>query len=230
MAVSIIIPTYNERKNIVKLVNEIESVFTLNKIKGEIIIVDDNSPDGTGKIAERLAKSYNNIKVVHRKQKLGLYTAIRDGCEIASYDSIITMDSDFSHPSNIIPRLLSKKDDADIVVASRFVDGGGMRAPFFRVIFSKMINLIVRILLRVEIKDCTGGFQLLDKNLFKKLDVNGYGGEYDIELLVKARRSGYRVVEIPFVYTFRELDDSKTNIIKHGYRYLTTGFRLFFKH
>jgi len=223
---SVIIPTYNENENIVQLIDRIEKVFRQNSIDGEIVIVDDNSPDGTGQIVEKLSKQYNNLKIVHRKQRLGIFSAIKIGCHNALNDLILTMDSDFSHPPKLIPILLSAREDADIVVASRFVKGGGMKGSAYRVMISKMINKIIRFSLNSKVRDMTGGFQLMSKSILNKLDVNAWGGEYDIELLVKAERRRFKILEVPFTYTYRKRNKSKTSILKDGFRYLKTILRL----
>jgi dolichol-phosphate mannosyltransferase len=223
---SVIIPTYNENENIIQLIDRIKKIFQQNSIDGEIVIVDDNSPDSTGQIVEKLSKRYNNLKIVHRKQRLGIFSAIKIGCRNALYDLILTMDSDLSHPPELIPILLSVREDADIVVASRFVKGGSMKGSAYRVIISKMINKTIRFLLNSKIRDLTGGFQLMSKSVLNKLDINAWGGEYDIELLIKAERRGFKIVEVPFTYTHRKYNKSKTSIFKDGFRYLKTILRL----
>lgn len=193
----------------------------------EVIIVDDNSPDGTGEIADRLAKEVSCVKVVHRPAKMGLGSAIKAGSNFASYDRLVVMDADFSHPPSEIPKLVSKLDQADIVVASRYVKYGRMNAPYHRVLASKFINYFIRWLAGLKVRDCTGGFHAIRKSVLDELDVQGRGGEYDIELLTKAQRRGYSIVEVPFNYEYRTHGVSKTKA-RYGITYLLTALKLRF--
>lgn len=226
MGVSVILPTYNESENIAALSESLLSILNSHRIEGEVIIVDDNSPDGTGKIADTLSKRDSRVKVVHRPGKLGLATAISDGSRAASYEIIVTMDSDFSHPPRIIPKMVTTLDRADIVVGSRYVRGGRMEGPLHKIILSRMMNSFARWLLGLEVEDCTGGFHVLRKRLFQELDIKSAGGEYDLELLYKAKKKGCIVEEIPFTYKYREKGESKTNLLKAGTTYLLTAARL----
>ena len=226
MGVSVILPTYNESENIAALSESLLSVLSSHGIAGEVVIVDDNSPDGTGKIADTLSKIDRRMRVVHRPSKLGLATAINDGSRAASYEIIVTMDSDLSHPPSIIPRMVSALDGADIVVGSRYAEGGRMEGPLHKIILSRMMNSFARWLLGLDVKDCTGGFHALKKTLFQELDIKSVGGEYDLELLYKAKEKGYTVEEIPFTYKYRERGESKTSLLKAGTIYLLTAARL----
>ncbi len=226
MGVSVILPTYNESENIAALSESLLSVLSSHGIAGEVVIVDDNSPDGTGKIADTLSKIDRRMRVVHRPSKLGLATAINDGSRAASYEIIVTMDSDLSHPPSIIPRMVSALDGADIVVGSRYAEGGRMEGPLHKIILSRMMNSFARWLLGLDVKDCTGGFHALKKTLFQELDIKSVGGEYDLELLYKAKEKGYTVEEIPFTYKYRERGESKTSLLKAGVIYLLTAARL----
>ena len=193
----------------------------------EVIIVDDNSPDGTGEIADRLAKEVSSVKVIHRPAKMGLGSAIKVGSTFASYDRLVVMDADFSHPPLEIPKLVSKLDQADIVVASRYVKNGKMNAPYHRVLASKFINYLVRWLAGLKVRDCTGGFHAMKKSVLDGLDVQARGGEYDIELLTKAQRKGYSIIEVPFSYEYRTHGASKTKA-RYGITYLLTALKLRF--
>ena len=226
MGVSIILPTYNEGENIAALSNALLAVLGSHNLDGEVIIVDDNSPDGTGAIADELSERDGRVKVVHRPGKLGLATAIQDGSQAARYETIVTMDSDFSHPPSIVPKLISALDEADIAVGSRYIKGGGMEGPIHKIILSRMMNHTARWLLGLSVKDCTGGFHALRKELFQGLEVKSRGGEYDLELLYKAEKQGYTMREIPFTYRYREKGESKTNLLGSGITYLLTAARL----
>jgi dolichol-phosphate mannosyltransferase len=225
--ISVILPTYNERENVENLVHAILEIPAFHGFQLEVIIVDDNSPDGTGEIADRLAKEFLSVKVVHRPAKMGLGSAIKVGSNFASYDRVVVMDADFSHPPSELPKLVSKLDQADIVVGSRYVKNGRMNAPYYRVLASKFINYCIRWLAGLKVRDCTGGFHAMRKRVLEELDVRGRGGEYDIELLIKAQRKGYSILEVPFVYGYRTHGASKTKA-RYGITYLLTALKLRF--
>jgi dolichol-phosphate mannosyltransferase len=226
MKISVILPTYNESENIAALSQELLTILNSQGITGEVVIVDDNSPDGTGDIADALSERDNRVKVVHRPAKLGLATAIDEGSEAASHEIIVTMDSDFSHPPRIVPELVSALDEVDISIGSRYVKGGSMEGPIHKIILSRMMTTFAGWLLGLNVKDCTGGFHALRKTLLQELDVKSKGGEYDLELLYKAKERGYTMKEIPFTYKYREKGESKTNLLKGGTIYLLTAMRL----
>jgi len=226
MEASIILPTYNERENILPLSETLLSVLSSRGIEGEIVIVDDNSPDGTGAIADKLSARDQRVKVIHRPSRMGLATAIRDGSRVASHEIIVTMDSDFSHPPDLVPKLISALDEADITVGSRYIEGGKMEGPLHKIILSRMTVSFVKCLLGLNVNDCTGGFHAMDKQLFQELDLKSRGGEYDIELLFKAKKRGCKMREIPFTYEYRKRGRSKTNLLKGGITYLLTALKL----
>ncbi len=226
MGVSVILPTYNERGNIANLSESLLTVLGSHGIEGEIIIVDDNSPDGTGIEADALSERDGHVKVVHRPGRLGLATAINDGSKVASQEIVVTMDSDFSHPPSVVPKLIAALDEADIAVGSRYVEGGRMEGPNHKVILSRMMNYAAGWLLGLNVKDCTGGFHALEKRLLQELNVKSKGGEYDLELLYKAKERGCTMKEIPFTYKYREKGESKTNLLSGGITYLSTAVRL----
>ena len=226
MGVSVILPTYNESENIATLSRDLLAVLSSHGVVSEIIIVDDNSPDGTGAIADQLSKRDRRVRVVHRPAKLGLATAIKEGSLVASHEVIVTMDSDFSHPPSVVPELVSALEYVDIAVGSRYIEQGRMEGPIHKVILSKMMTSFAGWLLGLSVKDCTGGFHALEKRLFQELDVKSKGGEYDLELLYKAKERGYTMREIPFTYRYRKKGESKTNLLKGGIIYLHTAARL----
>ena len=226
MKISVILPTYNESENIAALSQELLTVLNSQGITGEVVIVDDNSPDGTGDIADALSERDHRVRVVHRPAKLGLATAINEGSKAASHEIIVTMDSDFSHPPHIVPELVSALDEADISIGSRYVKEGGMEGPIHKIILSRIMTSFASWLLGLNVKDCTGGFHALRKTLLQELDVKSQGGEYDLELLYKAKKGGYTMKEIPFTYKYREKGESKTNLLKGGTIYLLTAMRL----
>ena len=226
MQASVVLPTFNERENIGNLIKTIEEIFEKNSIDGEIIVVDDNSPDGTAIISQKLADEYRNIKVIFRPQPMGVGSAVRDGIKHATKDTIVLMDCDFSHPPALIPKLIMGTKHADIVVASRYVSNGGMVAPRIRVLASRIVNFFVRLVVNIPVNDATGGYHAIKKYIFDKFDFTTPYGDYDIELLGKAVKKGFKVVEYPYLYQFRETGISKTFSIKYVLRYFLTALKV----
>lgn len=203
--ISIIVPTYNEASNITELVIRISKALTIDY---ELIIVDDGSDDGTGKIAEDLSKRYP-IKVLHRGGLLGLSSAVIDGMKICSGGFIGVIDADLSHPPEMIPILLRNivENNADIVIASRFVNGGGVENwPKKRLMLTKTAQFIVRPLVG-DIKDPMSGFFILRRTILSIDQLVPRGFKILLEILVKSRCS--KVIECPFVFKDREHGVSK---------------------
>ena len=204
--VSIILPTYNESQNILGMLRSIrESIPTA--ISAQTIVVDDNSPDGTGRIAEEHKRSIRNlanytVEVVHRRAKTTLSSAILHGIRHARGDMIIVMDSDFSHPPQIIPKLLEAlRNRCDIAVASRYMRGGRIDGwPVKRKIVSLFGTVIARNVLNIKTADPMSGFFAFRRNLLDGVSFDGLGFKILMEMLVKVR--GARIIEIP--YTFRD--------------------------
>ena len=205
--VSIIIPTYNERGNIQRLLKRTFRVFQERNIEGEMVIVDDASPDGTGKLAQELGKHYP-LQVLIRKDKRGLASAVLDGFRIAKGEILGVMDGDLSHPPEEIPQLMEPiiEGRADFVIASRYVEGGDMEnwTPK-RKIVSRAATILARPL--TKIKDPLSGFFLLKKAVVThaKLDPKGY--KIGLEIIV--RGDFKNVVEVP--YTFKNIEYGKSN-------------------
>ena len=203
--VSIIIPTYNESKNIIQILKSIGENIPRN-ILTEAIVIDDNSPDGTGKIVEDYLKNVKKlagytIDVIHRTAKNGLSSAILKGIQQARGDTIVVMDSDFSHPPQIIPKLIEaiKQYHWDIVVASRYVKGGNVQDwPFKRRVLSKIATKIAKKGLGVDISDPMSGFFAFKKNILQGLKLDAIGYKFLLEVLVKTR--GVSVKEIPYTF------------------------------
>ncbi len=217
--VSIIIPTFNESKNICNLLKSIKE--HLPKIDLEAIVVDDNSPDGTGKIVEEYVKSMKNIagytiSVIHRKAKEGLSSAVLDGLKNSNGDTIVVMDSDLSHPPHIIPKMLEtlKQTQCDIVIASRYITGGTIQGwPFKRKLISKVATKIAKKGLGVTTDDPMSGFFAFRRKITEGIKFDAIGYKMLLELLVKTK--GVKVEEIPYTFTNREFGSSKfsTSII-----------------
>ncbi len=215
--VCIVIPTYNEAENIEKLVRQILDLAIPNL---SIIIVDDNSPDETGKIVEKLKargpKLRAAVNVIHRKEKLGLGTAYVAGFKQALEDGVdymITMDADFSHKPHYIINLLEKLDDFDLVIGSRYIPGGDIKGwQIHRVFISKLGNFTGRKILGLKTKDLTSGFRCYSKELVKKIGLNEIGSKgysYLMEMLFCCEKQGYRVKEIPIHFGKRDHGESK---------------------
>ena len=214
--VSIIIPTYNESKNILQVLKSIGENLPLN-FSTQAIVVDDNSPDGTGKMVEDYLKNFKKIAnytidIIHRTAKKGLSSAILKGVQYAKGDTIIVMDSDFSHPPQIIPLLLDalKKYQCDIVVASRYVKGGNIHGwPLKRKLMSKLATVIAKKGLGVHITDPMSGFFAFNRAIIKGLKFDAIGYKMLLEILVKTK--GATVKEIPYTFTDRKFGSSKVS-------------------
>jgi len=211
--VSIILPTYNESKNIIQILKSIEEHLPKN-LKTETIVVDDNSPDGTGKIVDEYLNfkkiANNTIDIIHRRTKSGLASAILNGIKHATGDIIIVMDSDLSHPPQIIPKMLDslKKYHSDIVIASRYVKGGSIEHwTLKRKLMSQIATKIAKSSLGVTAKDPMSGFFLFKKNLLHNLKFDGIGYKLLLEILVKTK--GAKISEVPYTFTNRQFGSSK---------------------
>ena len=215
--ISIIIPTYNESKNIINILKSIGSNLPKN-IHTEAIVIDDNSPDGTGKLVEDYLKNVKKIadytiEIIHRKAKDGLGTAILKGIQQAKGDTIVVMDCDFSHPPQIIPKLIEsiKKYQYDIAVASRYIQGGKIQGwSLKRKFMSKFATLIAKKGLGINTKDPMSGFFAFKRNILKGLNIDAIGYKILLEILVKTK--DVTIKEIPYTFQDREFGSSKLSI------------------
>jgi len=232
--VSIVIPTYNERYNIIPLVNNIFEIMSggISVNDGtEIIVVDDNSPDGTGQACQSLLSQCPSLKVVVRTNERGLGSAIMRGIMEATGETIVVMDADFSHDCAVIPKLVSTldSDSMDIAIASRFVSGGKMAASFYHCLGSRMLNSFVRIVSGIPVRDTTGGFFAVKRTALEGLDFGkvfrGYG-DYCIALLYKGVKKGWNIKEISFTYRPRANGSSKTRFFVAGFCYSIRALKL----
>jgi dolichol-phosphate mannosyltransferase len=210
---SIVLPTYNESQNIVRMLNSIAGALPAGTA-AEIIVVDDNSPDGTGDIASLHGKSTNSgklgIKVVRRQGKLGLSSAILEGVQSASGDIVVVMDGDFSHPPQTIPHMIEELKDSkyDIIVASRYVKGGSIAGwPFKRRLMSIGATKIAKYGLGIQVKDPMSGFFAFRRHIIEGVKFDAIGYKMLLEILVKAK--GARVKEVPYTFTNRAAGASK---------------------
>ena len=215
--VSIIVPTYNESQNILKILKSIKENIPKG-IYTETIVVDDNSPDGTGKIVDEYISNIkkiaeNTIDIIHRKAKNGLSSAILNGIQSAKGETIVVMDSDFSHPPQIIPKLIEsiKKYQCDIAVASRYIKGGNIQGwSLKRKLMSKFATLIAKRGLGIDTKDPMSGFFAFKKNIIKELNIDAIGYKLLLEILVKTK--GVNIKEVPYTFQDRELGSSKLDM------------------
>ncbi|MBI9043868.1 MAG: polyprenol monophosphomannose synthase [Anaerolineaceae bacterium] len=213
--VTIVIPTYNEKENIPKIV---PALFDLGQENLHILVVDDNSPDGTGQIAEELGKKYDGrVKVLHREGKQGLGTAYLAGFKFAledGADAIGQMDADFSHPPEKVLELIANLENYDAVIGSRYVPGGALDEhwPLWRKWLSGFGNFYARTILNLHIRDTTGGFKLwkratLENMPLERVKSNGY--VFQVEMSYLAHKLGYKFTEIPIYFADRRWGTSK---------------------
>jgi glycosyltransferase involved in cell wall biosynthesis len=212
LRVCVCIPTYNEAENVESIVRRTRAAVA----DASILVLDDSSPDGTGEIADRLAAADANIAVLHRPAKQGLGAAYLDGFTWAlerGFDVVVEMDADGSHAPEELPRLLTALRDADVVLGSRWVPGGAVRNwPHSRMLLSRGGNAYVRVALGVPLRDATGGFRAYRSEVLRKLsldDVASQGYCFQVDLVWRALRSGFRVVEVPITFVEREFGASK---------------------
>jgi dolichol-phosphate mannosyltransferase len=210
----IIIPTYNERENLENIVSAIHEVVP----HVHVLVVDDNSPDGTGEIADRLAETDERVHVLHREGKAGLGKAYIAGFRWAlsgDWERVFEMDADFSHDPNYLPAMLDAAESADMVVGSRYVDGGGTRDwGLLRRFISRGGGLYARTILGVGIQDLTAGFICYRRETLEKLDldaVTSTGYVFQIELKYRVHRLGLTIREVPIVFPDRVAGESKMN-------------------
>jgi dolichol-phosphate mannosyltransferase len=208
---SIVIPTYNEAGGIEKLLRELDGLFKAGGLDGEIIVVDDNSPDGTGAIVDRLATELP-VRCLHRPGKLGLSSGVIDGWKIARKESVAlgAMDADFSHDINVFPKMVEALESGryGLAVGSRYVAGGGITNwPPRRVITSRVACWLARPL--TPVKDVTSGYFLVRREALEGVELDPIGFKIGLEVIVKGRYGS--VLEVPYVFTDRVVGESKLN-------------------
>ncbi len=221
----IIIPTYNELENLRPLLKEIFS----NAPDTDILIVDDNSPDGTGQLADEIHTENPRVKVLHRAGKLGLGTAYIAGFKYAvehNYDAAFEMDADFSHDPRYLPDFLKAIQHADLVIGSRYVPGGNTPnwSPVRRMI-SGCGNVFARFMLHIPVHDCTAGFRCYRREVLESIDldtIRSQGYAFQVELAYRVMRQGFKIVETPIVFMDRRVGKSKMSrkIIIEAFTYV----------
>ena len=235
MNVSIIIPTYNEKENIVILTNKLTEIFKNSGHDLKIIVVDDNSPDGTADIVRNISKNDFSVFLISRKEKLGLGSAYLEGykwCIKNNFQYILQMDADLSHPPSTAPTLvLSIENGYDVAIASRYVEHGGVSSwPLHRRFMSFCANFLVKNFLRTNINDNTTGFRAFNNKTIKLLveyDIHSKGFSYLIESMYLFHLKNLRIQEIPFI--FQERNKGKTKLSYFEIiRFLLSIFRILF--
>jgi dolichol-phosphate mannosyltransferase len=209
----VVLPTYNEAGNLERLVTEVREQLPDSR---RVLVVDDGSPDGTGEIADRLASEHGDVAVLHRERKEGLGPAYLAGFRealAAGAELIVGMDSDFSHDPAYLPTLLSAAADADLVLGSRYVEGGGVEDwGGLRRFISRGGSAYARIILGVGIRDLTGGFKVFRRRVLEEIDLDSItarGYAFQVETTYRAIKKGFRVVEVPIVFRDRTRGSSK---------------------
>jgi dolichol-phosphate mannosyltransferase len=209
----IIIPTYDELENIKRLIPDILNTY---KNDLDVLIVDDNSPDGTGKYVEELSGTNNRVKIIRREKKLGLGTAYCEGFKFAiknNYDYIFEMDADFSHDPNEIANFLDAINNADLVIGSRYLMGVNViNWPLRRLFLSYFANKYTRVITGLPLQDSTGGFKCFRRKVLESIDLdmiksNGYA--FQIEMNFIAWEKGFKIKEIPIIFVDRQMGKSK---------------------
>ncbi len=218
------VATYNERENIGRLIEEIHA----NVPYAHVLVVDDNSPDGTGLLVDELAARDKRIHVLHRAGKLGLGTAIIAGMRYAmdhDYDLLVNMDADFSHPPSAIPALIAGMKTRDVMIGSRYVAGGGTANwPLSRQLMSKSVNCLVRLMFRMQVRDASGGLRCYRVAKLRQTDLDAMisrGYSFQQEMLYRCYLAGSTLGESPILFDNRKFGKSKVSL-KETVRSLST--------
>jgi dolichol-phosphate mannosyltransferase len=211
--ICVCLPTYNEHENLEAMVTALRGVLPPD---GIVLVIDDNSPDGTGEIADRLAAEHERVHVLHRERKEGLGPAYIAGFKRAlelGADLLFELDCDFSHSPDDVPRLAAAAEDADLVIGSRYVAGGGTRNwGLLRRMISRGGSLYAQLILGLPIRDLTGGFKCYRRKVLETIDlgsIHSKGYAFQIETTYRTIRGGFRVVEVPIVFVDRQVGGSK---------------------
>ncbi len=212
MKTLIIVPTYNELENIRRLLPELMALGPDIRV----LVVDDNSPDGTGKLADELAAEYDRVSVLHRPGKLGLGSAYVAGFRYAvqqDVDCVFEMDADFSHDPAMIPRFIEEIASCDVVIGSRYISGiNVVNWPMSRLLLSYFANIYTRVVTGMSIRDTTSGYKCFRREVLENIDldeVRSDGYAFQIEMNFRCWRKGYRIHEIPIIFVDRRSGTSK---------------------
>lgn len=215
--VSVVLSTYNEHENLSRMIPLIEQILNQNQIRGEIVVVDDNSPDGTSELVRALGRKYGNVRLLWRPAKMGPGSAHADGYRFAKGSIIVGMDTDFSHSPYDIPRFVQKIEEGyDVVQGSRYIKGGQYEVRSFETlkksIASRLGNVLIIILSRVPIHDFTTALRAVRQEVVDQVETESKGNSFFMEFIVKAYRMGYRTTEIPIVFRDRVAGKSKLRL------------------
>ncbi len=209
------IATFNEADNILRLIEAIHAVID----HADILVIDDNSPDGTGKLVDELSAKDQRVHALHRSGKLGLGTATLAAMRYAmdnDYDFMLNMDADFSHPPRYIPAILAGMADHDVMIGSRYIPGGGtLDWPASRKLISRTVNTFVRTILHMPVRDASGAFRCYRVSLLRNAQlekVRSRGYSFQQEVLFRCHRAGARMGETPIVFENRRAGTSKVNM------------------
>ena len=228
MEISIILPTYNEKDNIVRLVETIKKLNLEQTF--EILIIDDNSPDGTYQFSKDNLHNEKNVKIVLRKNIRGLAFSIKEGIEKSTGEHIIVMDTDFTHDPILIKKMISLSSKYEIISGSRYVSGGYMENQLHGKL-SYYYNIMLKFILKTKVNDNLGGYFLIKRNLLNKLEFDkifyGYG-DYFFRLLYFSKNKNAKIIEIPAVYKQRIYGKSKSNFTAMLFKYFYAAVKLRF--
>ena len=218
---SIVLPTYNEKKNIEILVPELEKLFKRKKLAAEIVIVDDSSPDGTAAAARKLNGAYKNIRVIVREKKEGIGAALKEGYDEAKGEVILSMDSDLALDVNDIPKLLGKINEGyDLVVGSKHSQRGVYEANSLEMRIKRMLSYLstafARLWLGIPLQDFALNFRAVRKNVWEKLEIREKMNAMLVEMIWEASKKGYKIYEIPVIFKERKHGESKVRIFEQG--------------
>jgi dolichol-phosphate mannosyltransferase len=223
----VLIPTYNERENLPLIVSRLRAAVP----EADVLVLDDNSPDGTGEVADKLAADDAQVRVLHRTSKEGLGAAYLAGFAWAldkGYDALVEMDADGSHKPEQLRSLLAALADADLVLGSRWVHGGSVvNWPIHRKALSLGGNVYARVLLGMPVADATGGYRAYRASALRSMDLHDVASQgycFQVDLAWRAVRRGLKVVEVPITFVEREVGDSKMShaIVRESLKKLTT--------
>jgi len=234
MRITIVIPTYNERENIILLLVEIFKILKQNKLNGHVIIVDDNSPDGTAEQVKRLSKKYETT-LIERGKRLGLGSAYKIGFKKAlelNSDLIFEMDADLSHDPEYIPKFLKKINEGyDVVIGSRLIKGGGIVGwNLVRRLISWSGNIIGRYVVAIDVSDLTSGYRVYRREVLQSIDldeIKSRSYDFQLEILSKVLENDFKVGTIPIIFYDRKFGKSKLTKLDQ-LRFLITALKIRF--
>ena len=233
MSFSVILPTLNENGHIIKLIEEISHIFKVREIQYEIIVVDDNSDDGTYETVKKFQKSAPYLKSLLRKnKKRNLANSLNDGIFIAKFENLIWLDADFQHPPKYIKEFINKSERFDVVISSRFLEGSDRyfkNSNLEKEINenqSYLFNKICQNMLFEDITDYTSGFICIKRKFFNNYKLKGFYGDYFVDMIVEIKKKKFKITEIPFKDDIRASGSSKT-VVNINVKYIYTCFRYF---